>query len=299
MTTSLDPRPPRRRPGPAPWAARVSWLAWIAGPLVLALLLVLPACKKKEGETCKPEEKNFTKVRVVVQPTPDINPDPEGTPRATSLRVYQLKGGRTLDVPLDFLQVWKDAPSAFGDELLKEEELTIYPDKLDVFEIEPDPEATHLVAAAIFREPLGSSWYAEWEVPQYHGDSVCMAEKKKQTYEDPCFLVFMEGSQIDGGHKPPPGMEVAKLPVTCPPEPLKVKPAPEVDPKQKKKEERKKKRKERREKAKGKAGEAQDSAGEAQDKADAADAAGDKASSAGDKVANPEAPEAPKVPGKD
>ena len=267
-----------------------------------AAVVLVPACKKKEKDSCNPDEKGFTKVRVVVQPTADINPDPEGTPRATSLRIYQLKGGRSLDVPLDFEKVWENAAEAFGDELLKEEELTIYPDKIDVFEIEPIPEATHFVAAAIFREPLGSSWYAEWEAPLYHGDSVCMAEKKKQTYEDPCFLIFMEGSQIDGGHKPPPGMEMDKIPIKCPPEPLKVKPAPEVDPKQKKKEERKKKRKERRAKLKDKAGDAQETGEDAQGKADAAEGAGDKASNVGEKVSNPEAPEAPEapdVPGKD
>lgn len=264
-----------------------------------AAMALLPACKKKEKDTCNPDEKGFTKVRVVVQPTADINPDPEGTPRATSLRIYQIKGGRSLDVPLDFRQVWQDATAVFGDELLKEEELTIYPEKIDVFEIEPEEDATHFVAAAIFREPLGSSWYAEWETPLYHGDSVCMAEKKKQTYEDPCFLIFMEGSQIDGGHKPPPGMELDKITVQCPPEPLEVKPKPEVDPKQKKKEERKKKRKERRAKLKGKAEDTQATGEDAQGKADAAEGAGDKASSAGDKVSNPEAPKGPDVPGKD
>lgn len=294
MTTSLASRPRLRlRCRPAP-----SWARWIAGPL-LALPLVVLGCKKKDEDTCKPEEKGFAKVRVVVQATPEINLDAEGTPRATSLKVFQIKGGRSLDVPLDFRQVWQDAPSAFGDELLKEEELTIYPDKIDVFDIEPDPEATHIVAAAIFREPLGSSWYAEWEVPEFHGDSVCMAEKKKQPYEDPCFLVFMEGSQIDGDHEPPPGMDPAAIPIACPPAPLEVKPAPELDPKAKRKAKRKKKREERRAKLKGEAGDAQDKAGDAQDKAGTAQETSDKAQGAGDKVANPEAPEAPKVPGKD
>lgn len=280
-------------------------LRWVAVllPLLLAFGLVLTACKKKEGETCKPEDKAFKKVRVVVQSTEEINLDPEGTPRATSLRIYQLKGGRTLDVPLDFRQVWQDAKPVFGDELLKEEELTIYPGKTEVFEIKPEAEATHFVATAIFREPVGSAWYSEWETPKFHGDSVCLAEAKKKTYEDPCFLVFMEGSQIDGGHRPPPGMDEKVLAIACPPPPLTVKPAPALDPKEEKKQKRKEKRKKRREKAKEKAGKAQEGAEEAQSGSDKAQGASDTAEGAGKTVSDPasaapEAPSAPSAPGK-
>ncbi len=277
-------------------------LGWVA--FLLPLFLGFAACKKKEGETCKPEDENFTKVRVVVESIPEINLDPEGTPRATGLRIYQLNGGRSLDVPLDFRQVWQDAKSSFGDELLKEEELTIYPGKTEVFEIAPNPEATHFVAAAIFREPVGNAWYAEWETPKFHGDSVCMAKKKKQSYEEPCFLIFMEGSQIDGGHKAPPGMDVKAIPIPCPPPPLAVKPAPELDPKAKKKAERKAKRKKRREKLKGKAEDAQEKGDKAQDGSDKAQGASDKADGASKTVSDPgsaapDAPEAPTVPGKD
>lgn len=249
--------------------------------LFLGTTLALAACKK-EKETCKPEDKVFAKIRVVVQ-SEQINLDTEGTPSATTLRIYQIKGGRSLDIPLDFREVWKTSGETFGDELLKEEELTIYPDKPDVFEIEPDPEATHVVAAAIFREPVGNAWYSEWEVPLFHGDSVCAAEKKKQVYEDPCFLIFMEGSLIDGGHEPPPGMDEDLIPITCPPPPLKVKPA----------EPTKKKKKRKKGKLKDKAGDAQEKGAEGQDKAGQAEDANSKAQGAGDAVSDPP------VPGKD
>ncbi len=248
--------------------------------LGLGALLALGACKKDEP-TCKPEDKSFAMVRLVVQPAPQINVDPEGTPQATTVRLYQLKGGRSLDVPLDFQQVWKDGGEAFGDELLKDEELTIYPDKPDVFEIEPEADATHFVAVAIFREPVGSSWYAEWEVPQYHGYSVCAAEEKKQPYEDPCFLLFMEGSVLEGGHKPPPGMDADAIPMQCPPPPLKVKPKPPEEGKKKKRKKGKGK-----EKAEG----AADKGADAQDKAAGAQETSDKAQGAGEAVSDPPVP---------
>ncbi|MEX1369301.1 MAG: type VI secretion system lipoprotein TssJ [Nannocystaceae bacterium] len=261
---------PSRRLRPA--ASSTPWTL-----LALGSILALAACKKKDEDTCKPEDNGFAKVRVVVQPADMINVDSDGNARATSLRIYQIKGGRSLDVPLDFRQVWQDAADAFGDELLKEEEISVQPGTPDVFEIEPDPEATHLVAAAIFREPVATTWYAEWEVPQFHGDSVCMAKKKGQAYEDPCFLIFMEGSQIDGGHEPPPGMDEEAISILCPPAPLKVKPA--APPKGKKK-------KKKRGKLKDKAGEGQDKAGEAQ-------GAGDEAQGAAETASDPP------VPGKD
>ncbi len=278
-------RPVRFTSGTTPSLPARSRSLWPA--LLLGVGLAAGACKKKDEDTCKPEDETFSKIRVVVQPTPEINLDPDGTPRATSLRVYQLKGGRSLDVPLDFRQVWKDAASAFGDELLKEEELTIYPDEPDVYDIEPVEEATHLVAAAIFREPVGNAWYAEWETPLFHGDSVCQAKRKKQTYEDPCFLIFMEGSQIDGGHKPPPGMDEELITIACPPPPLKVKPAPPPP----------KKKKRKRGKLKDKAGDAQDKAADGQDKAAGAQDGADKAAGAKDTATTK--PEAPAVPGKD
>lgn len=288
--------PPERLAPPRPRAGR-----WVA--VLLPAALALAGCKKKEEPTCNPDEKAFKKVRVVVQSTEEINLDPEGTPRATSLRVYQLKGGRSLDVPLDFRQVWQDGKAAFGDELLKEEELTIYPGKTEVFEIKPEDEATHFVAAAIFREPVGSSWYAEWETPKFHGDSVCMAEKKKQTYEDPCLLILMEGSQIDGGHKPPPGMDAKALPITCPPPPLTVKPAPPEEGKKKKKK-KKGKLKDKAEGAQDKGAQAQEGADKAQGASDSAQGASDKVDAAGKTVSDPksvapDAPEAPTAPGKD
>jgi type VI secretion system protein VasD len=267
-------------------------------PGLLSSAVALGGCKKKEGETCKPEEKVYKKVRVVVQSTEEINLDPEGTPRATSLRIYQLKGGRTLDIPLDFRQVWQDGKSVFGEELLKEEELTIYPGKTEVFEIEPEDEATHFVAAAIFREPVGSAWYSEWEAPKFHGDSVCLAEAKKQTFEDPCFLVFMEGSQIDGGHKPPPGMDAKTLAIACPPPPLTVKPPPPDDGKKKKKKKKKKSAKDAAADAQDKGAQAQDGADKAQGASDSAQGASDKAGKAGETVSDPKsaAPKAPEAP---
>ncbi len=214
-------------------ASLASLLLLVAVPVVGAL----PSCKKNdEGPSCVPEEKKW-KVRVLVQPADSINPDDQGESLATVVRFYQLSGDVALST-LDFRDAWQKGKEAFGEEFLAEEERTIYPGRPEMIELEPDPKATHIAAIAIFREPSGVSWYRAWEVPKYHGDSVCIAERKHETLPDPCFYLLIDGSSLDGGHTPPPGFDTTKAGVQCPGPPLKVKPPAPVS----KKDEKKKKK---------------------------------------------------------
>lgn len=277
---------PQRRPVPR-HAHRLAACA----ALLPALALALPAsgCKKK-GPTCNPDEETFEAIRLVVGPADQINVDTEGNPRATVLRVYQLTDDRILDT-VTFEQVWQDAAGAFGDLMLDEQEFVAYPGKPEVHEIKPNPEAKFLAAVAIFREPVGNTWVADWNVPQFHGHSVCAAKKKKQPIKDPCFYVSMELNELDGGHEPPPNFNADGLTdLACPGKPLLIQPPDELSPKEKKKKERAEKRKKRLEKMKKGAEDTQEGAEKAQGTSDKADAAGEAATTK---------PEAPAVPGKD
>jgi type VI secretion system VasD/TssJ family lipoprotein len=224
--------------------------------IVLAFFVSLAAgvhgCKKKdEGPSCVPEEKKW-KVRVLVQPAESINPDEQGDSLATVIRIYQLSGDVALST-LDFRDAWQKGKDAFGDEFLAEEERTIYPGRPELVEIEPDPKATHIVAVAIFREPNGVSWYRTWEVPKYHGDSVCLAERQHKTWEDPCFYLLIDRNALDGGHTPPPGFDAKTGPlgtVKCPGPPLKIKPPPPPSKKDEKKKKKDLKKLKKLEKAK-------------------------------------------------
>lgn len=204
--------------------------------LVAALGLGAPGCKKKsEAPSCVPEEHAKFKVRVVVQPTAALNPDETGAPLPTVLRLYQLSSDEAVPM-LDFRETWQKGKEVFGDSFVAEDERQIYPGKAELIEIEPDPKATHILAVALFREPTGINWYRLWDVPKYHGDSVCLAQKNKKTWADPCFYVLLDGSLVDGGHAPPPGFDKTAIAIECPGPPLKMKPpAPEPEKKKKKK----------------------------------------------------------------
>lgn len=199
------------------------------------------ACKKKDDTpSCNPEDHPAKKVRLVIQPTAAINPDESGAPLPTVLRFYQLNSDESVPL-LDFRETWQKGKEVFGDSFLAEEERQIYPDKPEIVEIEADPKATHILAVALFRQPIGVNWYRLWEVPRFHGDSVCVAERQKKTWADPCFYLLIDQSLVDGGHSPPPGFDVKKASIECAGPPLKVKPpAPEPEKKKKKRKKLKK-----------------------------------------------------------
>ena len=210
--------------------------------LVLVAFALGGGCKEcpPPQTTCKPDEENFEVINVFVQPGEQLNPNDDGTPLSVQLFVYQLAGDETLEM-IDFETVWKEGGEvAFGDDYLSHEEVTIYPDRPDHIELKPEADVRFIVAAAIFTEPLGQDWFRVWEVPKYHGHSVCNAKKKKKPWPDPCFHVTLERYRIDGGHTPPSGWDETKMgDISCPGAPMKTPPA-EVKEEPKKKKKKKK-----------------------------------------------------------
>lgn len=219
---------------------RLRW-SWSTSLCALALALGAVSCKKNKEPTCNPEEfAEFKKVRVLIQPTDQLNLDDEGNPLSVVFRIYQLKGDTTLDI-ISFDKVWEEGGKvAFGDEYLDEKEFIVYPDKPDVIEIEPNPEATHFLAVAIFRDPIGQDWYRVWDVPKWHGHSVCAAQGRGEAWPDPCFYVLLDGYLVDGGHTPPSGWNKQTFAeVQCPGPPMKTPPPPPQNDKKKKKKRKK------------------------------------------------------------
>ena len=194
---------------------------------------------KKDQPTCNPDEHDMSKVQVVIQPAEQLNPDEEGNPLSVVMRLYQLKGDQNLEL-VDFDTVWQQGgEAAFGEEFLAEQEVVVYPAKSEILEVKPDPEMTHLVAVAIFREPVGRDWMRVWERPKYHGHSFCNAQKQKKPWPEPCFYVVLDRYLIDGGHSAPAGFDAQAVTVQCPGPPMKTPPPLDTGDKKKKKKRRK------------------------------------------------------------
>ena len=149
-------------------------------------------------------------VQLLIQAGPAINPDDDGQPWPTALTIYQLRGDPEAPdhEPLDLaaLQAAGAAAgdAAFGELLVAKRDYTAFPDTRARIVIPLAPEATHLVAVAHFREPLGEAAHLVYPVPDARA-------------ADPCFYLGLERSELDGGEFPPPGFEPAAFATACPP----------------------------------------------------------------------------------
>ena len=160
------------------------------------------SCKKEIS--CNPGDVSWG-VQLVLEASDRLNQDDEGNSLPTLVRLYQLRGELALET-IDFKTIWESEDvSELGEGFLSVEEITVYPGKNDLRTLPIEADATHVVAAGLFREPLGSSWYSTYEVPRLHPQVVCSKEPITKEYPDPCFYVFAERSQIAGGPTPPPG----------------------------------------------------------------------------------------------
>lgn len=199
-------------------------------------LLALVACRPKEP-TCEPGQVEWG-VQLLVEATGSINPDRNGNPLPTVVRVFQVRGELVID-DLDFERLWA-APDAkaLGEGFASVQELTIYPGQRDRRLLPVEPDATHVVAAAWFREPVGNTWFATYEIPRRHPEVVCDRAPESHLYPNPCLYVLLDRSATSGGATAPPGFQIVPG-VQC--APLGVLPGTaKADGKKKKKKKKKK-----------------------------------------------------------
>jgi type VI secretion system VasD/TssJ family lipoprotein len=110
---------------------------------------------------------------VLIQAGPAINPGDDGQPWPTTLTLYQLRGDPDASEPLDPAIVLTRGGAAFGDLLLDRREYTAFPDTRARLVVSLGPEATHLVAVAHFREPLGDAAVLVYPVPHTRAADPC------------------------------------------------------------------------------------------------------------------------------
>lgn len=170
----------------------------------LAVVAVI-GCKKEE--TCNPGEVEWG-VQLLIEASSMINPDANGEALPTVVRLYQIRGEIVLD-NLDFATIWQsEDPKDLGDGFLAVEELTIYPGQNDKRLVPIESQATHIVATGWFREPLGNTWYASYEIPRRHPDVVCKKAPESKVYPNPCFYALLDRSAVTGGPTPPAGFQI-------------------------------------------------------------------------------------------
>ncbi|MEM9461968.1 MAG: type VI secretion system lipoprotein TssJ [Myxococcota bacterium] len=216
--------------------------------LVALVAMLTGACGKKTGPTCKPESVDW-RLQLAMQSAKVINPTDEGKSLPTVVRVFQLRGDLAID-GLEFESLWEaEEVEALGESFLSMEEITMFAEQNEVREIPVEDEATHVVAAGLFRKPASTSWFTSYEIPKQHPEVVCAKAPTDKIYPNPCFYMLLDRNVLDGGATPPAGYQTGKD-LQC--APLGVTIAPELserDKRKKKRQDRWKRFRERRKEA--------------------------------------------------
>lgn len=112
----------------------------------------------------EPDPCNVQIVTLRIYASDLINPNDQDRPRPVVVRLYQLASDmRMLNARYDDILL-RDA-EILGDDLLKKDEVIVYPNDLVEMQFERIPEAQVLVGAAMFRTPQGQSWKTYYVFP--------------------------------------------------------------------------------------------------------------------------------------
>jgi type VI secretion system protein VasD len=172
-----------------------------------AVILYAGALLQCGGQTIVPVKDTPKKcelqvVSLNVIASPLINPTLDGEPRPVQMRIYQLKD----DVHLQsatFEQVWKEDATVLGQDIVKRDDLFVYPNTRTDVKFDRDPSASHIVGAALFRNPKGRSWYMSFELPPPPGKGDCQApgceDGKCGVDPNPKFALWVDSTRVDDG----------------------------------------------------------------------------------------------------
>lgn len=109
---------------------------------------------------------------VSVVGTPQLNSCSEGaTANVAVVHVYYLTGTSNFqDATRE--SFWRDDKAALGDELVRSEQITLYPDQVQHLEIEPDESYQYIGVAADLRCPNEEQWRQVKSVEELRGKDV-------------------------------------------------------------------------------------------------------------------------------
>jgi type VI secretion system protein VasD len=169
------------------------------------VLLVLVGCAKPEPpkapEKCPPQTLSLSFLA-----SPRINPSPDGQARPLVVRVYQLKGdGRLLNAT--FEQVWQDDKTTLADDVVKMQEVEVYPARRIDISIERPETVNHIAAVALFRAPKSRAWVSAVDLPPLPEAGKCGAAACVDNDEDclnmsvqhPKFAFWIDETKIEDG----------------------------------------------------------------------------------------------------
>lgn len=178
---------------------------------LLVFAALASACANTARPSCDPQEN----ANLRIEATDRLNPDEEGRPLPTIVRIYQLANIGTMETAT-FEEIWQNDEETLGEAFLGKDEVWIYPDSRIGRQFERNPDANFIVGVAIVRRPTGVSWRTILELPPPAAEAQCAAlqENPEAAPEEPptVALAFeLDDYQIEGAirleYPPPPCAE--------------------------------------------------------------------------------------------
>lgn len=175
-------------------------------PRLAALCLAVSAFGSL-GATCAPpapvEPPKPCDVQIVtlnIYAADNINPNENGNPRPVVVRLYQLKNEVRME-NATYDQILLKDKETLEDDIMKMDEVSIFPNDLVEVKFERIKEASTLAGVALFHGPKGSSWKTFYAFPLPPGEVACGGREKEggKPEADPRTAFFIEGAKIDNG----------------------------------------------------------------------------------------------------
>jgi type VI secretion system protein VasD len=138
--------------------------------------------------------------------SPYINPTEAGEPRPVQVRVYQLKGDTRFQ-NATFEEIWKKDKDTLQDDLVKVDELSVFPNTRTQVKFERDESAQFMIVAALFRSPKGKSWFTSFEYPPSPAKGECGApacttgdcDAAAGPVSNPQFFIWIDDTRVEDG----------------------------------------------------------------------------------------------------
>lgn len=175
--------------------------AALAGSAVGLLGLAAVGCSSTpEPEAPKPCDVQMVTLSIFA--SDNINPNENGNPRPVVVRLYQLRGDVRLQ-NASYDDVLLKDKEVLAEDILKSDEVTVFPNDLVEVKFERIKDASHLAGVALFHSPRGSSWKTFYEFPLPPGEVACGGRETEAgaPEPDPKVAFFIESTKIDNGQQ--------------------------------------------------------------------------------------------------
>jgi type VI secretion system protein VasD len=168
------------------------------GALLVGLASCTTGCPAPPAAAPEPCDKQV--VTLDLYAADNINPNETARPRPVVVRLYQLQNDvRMLNAQYDDILL-RDKETLATD-LMKMDEVEVFPNDLVQVKFERIPEASVLCGAAMFHQPRGQSWKTFYEFPPMPNAPSCGAaeEDAGEPQPNPRTAFFVVESKIDNG----------------------------------------------------------------------------------------------------